>query len=121
MRERKKLFMKSDNNLTHLIQFRVTPEEKAYLSQNAGDACITLSEYLMRAATGKRITSNVECNMIVQASRLTMDLKRLAVGTGMHLETGAHHETYKALLRKLSDVIGKAYDRRGKFSSRESS
>lgn len=81
---------------------RLLEAELATIQQNAKDAGLTVSEYLRRAALGRRIRSKVKTQMLGEVSRLG--------GLQKHLLTQIKGHPYEGELRnKLNGLLAEIH------------
>lgn len=88
---------------TNLL-IRLTPSEKGNVRQHASDAGLTVSEYLRRRITGRRIVSAADNKMINELRRIAGLMKHI------HNESGG---AYRDLTAKAIGEVTNAIKRIG--------
>jgi hypothetical protein len=93
---------KDRNNLTAVVNIRLTAGERAAVAENADTAGLTVSAYCRRLILGRTVHAHVNTAVIRELRRLGGLLKAVHVQSN-----GAYSTTTAAALNDLRDAIGR--------------
>jgi hypothetical protein len=93
---------KDRNNLTAVVNIRLTAGERAAVAENADTAGLTVSAYCRRLILGRTVHAHVNTAVIRELRRLGGLLKAIHVQSN-----GAYSATTAAALNDLRDAIGR--------------
>ena len=93
---------KDRNNLTAVVNIRLTAGERAAVAENADTAGLTVSAYCRRLILGRTVHAHGNTAVIRELRRLGGLLKAIHVQSN-----GAYSATTAAALNDLRDAIGR--------------
>ena len=72
-------FKKKDITASGMLKIRVTPEDEAEIRSRAEKSCLSVSDYVRRCATGRRVDTRYDVDTILALRDAVSEMRALRV------------------------------------------